>query len=91
MSKEALCILSQIWSDDEQYQDKDNHIAFVAKALENPKDKTGKSQGMNFLYANPEAKVCDQLSMLSLPNFSYLGWQRTIPVVHHPMPIHMAS
>ena len=59
MSKEALRILGQIREQDEQYNDNDNHVAFVAEALDNPVNKEGISQGPNFLYMDPEAKVSD--------------------------------
>ena len=45
MSKEALRILRQIWEQDEQYNNNDNHVAFVAEALDNPVNKEGISQG----------------------------------------------
>ena len=50
MSKKALCILGQIWEQDEQYNNNDNCVAFVAEALDNPVNKEGISQGPNFLY-----------------------------------------
>ena len=59
MSKEALCILGQIREQDKQYNDNDNHVAFVAEALDNPVNKEGISQGPNFLYMDPEAEVSD--------------------------------
>ena len=59
MSKEALRILGQIWEQDEQYNDNNNHVAFVAEALDNPVNKEGISQGPNFLYMDPEAEVSD--------------------------------
>ena len=59
MSKEALGILGQIREQDEQYNDNDNHVAFVAEALDNPVNKEGISQGPNFLYMDPEAEVSD--------------------------------
>lgn len=59
MSKEALHILGQIREQDEQYNDNDNHVAFVAEALDNPVNKEGISQGPNFLYMDPEAEVSD--------------------------------
>lgn len=59
MSKEALRILGQIREQDEQYNDNDNHVAFVAEALDNPVNKEGISQGPNFLYMDPEAEVSD--------------------------------
>ena len=59
MSKKALCILGQIWEQDKQYNNNDNYVAFVAKALDNPVNKEGISQGPNFLYMDPEAEVSD--------------------------------
>lgn len=59
MSKEALRILGQIREQDEQYNDNNNHVAFVAEALDNPVNKEGISQGPNFLYMDPEAEVSD--------------------------------
>ena len=59
MSKEALGILGQIREQDEQYNDNNNHVAFVAEALDNPVNKEGISQGPNFLYMDPEAEVSD--------------------------------
>ena len=59
MSKEALRILGQVREQDEQYNDNDNHVAFVAEALDNPVNKEGISQGPNFLYMDPEAEVSD--------------------------------
>ena len=50
MSKEALRILGQIWEENEQYDNYENRVAFVAEALESPVNKEGKSQGPNFLY-----------------------------------------
>ena len=60
MSKKALCILGQIWEQDEQYNNNDNRVAFVAKALDNPVNKEGISQGPNFLYMDPKAEVSDR-------------------------------
>ena len=59
MSKEALCILGQIWEENEQYDNYENRVTFVAEALESPVNKEGKSQGPNFLYADPKAEVSD--------------------------------
>ena len=59
MSKEALCILGQIWEENEQYDNYENHVAFVTEALESPVNKEGKSQGPTFFFADPKAEVSD--------------------------------
>ena len=47
------------WDEDGQYNNNDNCIAFVAKALESPVGKDRKLQGPNVLYVDPMAEVGD--------------------------------
>ena len=91
MSKEALCILGQIWEENEQYDNYENRVAFVAEAGECPMNKEGKSQGPNFLYVDPKAEVSDQNPLPVLSDAFYLDWQRGFPVLHDSMLVCMAS